>query len=1262
MEVAMPTRLRPLAFLLAMTLPSLSRGQSTDLQSYVVFGGSKVTLGSDVTTQVGDVGSNGTVRLGRGANLGEDVAGGVIKAAARSVVYGEGFFVSFLPGGIPPGAILGPHHSPITTPILTLPAPPSVAVGALTFKGTPSVITLLTPGTYRAFRASAGSTIRLAGGQYDVGEVVITGTGSVFECDVAPATCLVRVRDRLNAPASRLGGGGGGPTQGGPLTIEYAGTKPVRLGRAGGLVEANVTAPLAKLTLSSTRRSPATFKGHFVGAEVTVGPGAILTTVTIAASCGDGILSPPGEECDPPADSACPGQCLPNCQCSPPPAVPVLYSVGPSVLNNATSFGVQVFGENFLPGAQLEISDKATTAVIETLPTSWVSLNEITALVPAGMSVPSGIQRELSVHVINPGNLRSGTPTIGHCMTDTPTSPIACTSNAGCPSGAGTCVTGDQRLTMFNDVVFLNPNSAATVPGPHGLCDDGSRCDAAGDCVGIGTGTCSPKLYVTPQQHDELWVYNTGTHLFVDQNPVQSGIQGIPVGDNPFHVEILDLGGGLSRAWVVNRFDDSFSIIDTASDTELARITGTSLGRPGRLRMETEIEFNRAGTRAYLSNENLDEVQVLDISGANRDAPVWLTTIDVGVNPRGMATNAADTRLYVANIQSADISVVDIAPGSPTENQVVKTIVTRATDDIVGGRADGWEAFVIGGRAPRGITFSDAQNSLFITSIGPQTGPRAGVSQIGGIVLNPTITVISGSTENIVAHVALNGLVADRFGCTDPELMALDDARSRLYVTCQGSGTVDVLDTAALAAGTPAELATVALPLPTDATVPTLTIGTTNGPFGAKVCAAFTGNPGVSCTSNSDCTSCPSIRDGVPVVCCAVNNPIGLHNGPRGIAISADRDDLYVVNQFTTSLADLDVSPVSPASIAVTNTTSYPGAFGSDTPQRDRRLGQIDFFTDVKKTNISCASCHIDDHQDGVFFEADVAGPRLRRVLSVRSTREFLPMLQDQLLPDLTAFTDVVVHVERGGAVCTPCTELNGNFTCFPSPEGTCLLTSNSENQQNTTYAKAITFFPNPNLNADGSFATSVPLPGGRTGDAVRGEQVFDQLACARCHPEPLFTLDQFRIFNLNGFSSVQSVRMREVQTPVNMPLRNRCQDANRPTGADGSLGFNVPTLRGTWDTFPLLMSGSAGLQVVGPEPTFTGSCTNGSNGCCTQLKSPLNPGGTIVPEQHLAVGTKDAMRAVLTSPLAVPGTGHGAALSLTSPDLDALIAYIRSL
>lgn len=348
-----------------------------------------------------------------------------------------------------------------------------------------------------------------------------------------------------------------------------------------------------------------------------------------------------------------------------------------------------------------------------------------------------------------------------------------------------------------------------------------------------------------------------------------------------------------------------------------------------------------------------------------------------------------------------------------------------------------------------------------------------------------------------------------------------------------------------------------------------------------------------------------------------------------------------------------------PTLISVLGATSFPGAFGSNVQQSDRRLGQIDFFTDVKKTGISCATCHIDDHQDGVFFEADVRGPRLRRVLSVRSTRDFPPLLQDQLVPDLLAFTDLVVHAERGGFLpCNPCIEVGGSPVCFFSPG--CELTSNTENQQNAAYSKAITFFPNPNLNADGSLSTTVPLPGGLTGDAQRGGEVFDQLACQSCHPEPLFTIDQLRAFDFTTLG--QPVRMRNVDTPVFIPLRIQCQDGNRPPGGDGSQGFTVPTLRGIWDTFPLLVSGSAGLGAVGPEPGFSPGCTTGSAGCCAELQSPLNPGGIAVPAQHLAITTKDPIRAVLTPPLAVAGTGHGPALSLSPSDLNALIAYIRSL
>lgn len=1244
--------------LIALAAPVPAAAQSSNLDTYALFGSDQLVVAGDSHISSGDVGSNGTLAIRPRLSFVQaqaSLAGNLVRIGADTTVYADIHYNTLLAA---PDAILnGTLFPSLSLPILTLPPPPTV-------NPNPIAEAILSPGEVRTFPAGAygliqappSSAVVFSGGEYDVNELIVIGSSqniTQVRCTGAGG-CVIRVKSRLVLRANQIG------YSGTPLLFQYAGTKPAVVGKAGAFVRAAVEAPLATLRLRSSVNGSSAFEGRFSARKLRVAAGSSVAYIAPTSFCGNGEHEPPQEDCDEPDDAACPGDCSSTCQCPPlPGTTAVLHSIGPSVLNNATSFGVQLFGEDFLPGATLELSDKITSAIITTLPTNWVSYAEMTALVPAGMSVPSGIERELVAKVINPGAAKSNAPDIGHCQTDTATSPIACTSNADCPSGTGSCVQGIQRLTMFNDLAFLNPNSAAVVPAPHGLCDDGSRCQGAADCTGIGSGACSPKLYVTPQQRDEVLIYNTGTAQFLDQNGTLAGIQGIPVGDNPFHVEILDAGGGLSRAWVVNRFDDSVSILDTATDSEIVRVTGASLGAPGRLRMETEIEFNRARTRAYLSNENLDEVQVLDIAGANRDAPVLLGTIDVGVNPRGMATNTADTRLYVANVQSADVSVVDIEPGSTTENQVLSTIAPRASDDIVGGRAEGWEDFVISGRAPRGIVYSDAHDALFVTSIGPQTGPRQGVVIVGGAIINPTITVIDAATNAIVAHVALDISDPDGPSCTDPELVALDDARNRLYVTCQGSGTVDVLDTASLVAGLPAELALVNLPLPADVTVPTLAIPSTVGGLGQKTCGAFTSNRGTPCASDGDCTGCPSLVEGLPVVCCAENNPIGLHNGPRGIAISEDRNTLYVINQFTSSVAAVDVSAASPAAIAVASTTSYPGAFGSDATQSDRRLGQIDFFTDVKKTGISCATCHIDDHQDGVFFEADVRGPRLRRVLSVRGTRDFPPLLQDQLVPDLLSFTDIVVHAERGGPLaCTPCIELDGVPFCFGG--GSCTLTSDSENQQNNLYAKAITFFPNPNLAADGSFSTAVPLPGGTTGDAVRGAEVFDQLGCQSCHPEPLFTIDQLRSFETTTLG--QPVRMREVGTPVFIPLRAKCQDIQRPTGFDGSSGFTVPTLRGVWDTFPLLVSGSAGLAAVGPEPAFSAGCTPSSAGCCSQLRSPLNPAGIAVPEQHLVVTTKDALRAVLTAPLAVPGTGHGAALALSASDLDALIAYIRSL
>jgi len=54
------------------------------------------------------------------------------------------------------------------------------------------------------------------------------------------------------------------------------------------------------------------------------------------ATCGDGTVTPP-EDCDPPQDAACPGQCQVNCEC--PSGLACTWIVIDCSINNCTSGG-----------------------------------------------------------------------------------------------------------------------------------------------------------------------------------------------------------------------------------------------------------------------------------------------------------------------------------------------------------------------------------------------------------------------------------------------------------------------------------------------------------------------------------------------------------------------------------------------------------------------------------------------------------------------------------------------------------------------------------------------------------------------------------------------------------------------------------------------------------------------------------------------------------------------------------------------------------
>ena len=140
----------------------------------------------------------------------------------------------------------------------------------------------------------------------------------------------------------------------------------------------------------------------------------------------------------------------------------------------------------------------------------------------------------------------------------------------------------------------------------------------------------------------------------------------IAVGSSPNDI-VLHPGG---RYMVVaNRFSAFLSIIDTESDEQVAKVPTPYYA--------TEVAFNTAGDRAWITNRWLDSVLVYDVEtvdpgGLNfvlrqvpgarlRDQLRSMWGVPVGTNPRGIAVDEASGRVFVANMPDLTISVIDIA-------------------------------------------------------------------------------------------------------------------------------------------------------------------------------------------------------------------------------------------------------------------------------------------------------------------------------------------------------------------------------------------------------------------------------------------------------------------------------------------------------------------------------------------------------------------------------------------------------------------------
>ena len=416
---------------------------------------------------------------------------------------------------------------------------------------------------------------------------------------------------------------------------------------------------------------------------------------------------------------------------------------------------------------------------------------------------------------------------------------------------------------------------------------------------------------------------------------------------------------------------------------------------------------------------------------------------------------------------------------------------------IVDGTTAAFSAYVMGGKAPRALAYSPALGRLFEASIGPNIGPnpqRMEVSMNGGVAsLDPT-------RARFDRHLG--------FGAGVTQALALDDRAGILYAADVALGQIRILDARRLAqddrSAAHALLQTVAVPPP----------------------AGF-----------------PTAR---PVEDYGIHGRAGveLHSGPQALALAPDRKSLYVLDRFTGTIARLDVRRRGRARL-VSQLPLVP-TLG----ERERRQGEILYFTDLGRTGMSCDACHLEGGAEGILYSKShpLRIYRSPTLLGSAETPPYFNPLSSHTLEETARFV--------------------GDRNRYHNPD-----LAPGELRALVAYTALLAFPPNPFVGVDGAPPERLELPDGKVGRPRLGMALFEgKAACESCHPSPEFTTDA---------SPATRGRYQDVGTPAIFPLRVAWQD-RAPSD------FEPPSLLGAWAAFPLLSSGTGGLGERGGRAVVT--------------------------------------------------------------------------
>jgi YVTN family beta-propeller protein len=260
-------------------------------------------------------------------------------------------------------------------------------------------------------------------------------------------------------------------------------------------------------------------------------------------------------------------------------------------------------------------------------------------------------------------------------------------------------------------------------------------------------------------------------------------------------------------AFVSNFSGGTVSVLDTASNTEIAKIPANS---------PTGIAIAGGGRTVFVSNPRslatIEEVLVIDTLAllANLANPALAIAARVPVqdNPLGLALSPDEALLAVANANSDTLSLIDTAT-----RQVTQNVAVGDGPEEVAITPDGRTALVSN---VNGRSVSIVDLSLPAVRATVQVG-----NDPGDIAITPdgafAYVANSGSSSVSVIAIATAGVVTTINAGMTPEGVALAPD-GRLYVANTGGNSITIIDARPVEGGGPgtAVLGTVSLPRAAD--------------------------------------------------------------------------------------------------------------------------------------------------------------------------------------------------------------------------------------------------------------------------------------------------------------------------------------------------------------------------------------------------------------------------------------------------------------